>query len=333
MPVQGWQSDHPPSKRWHAQLPPLLAPLFAPSLARFPPILTHHPRAAHSSPCRYFDTNYHFEVPELSHDSGERLFTALQLGRQPTCALQVVCGFNGSALPWGRPLVAVVLTRHCHIALPNTSDLSSRTPAECLSSHPPLAPCPCSHPAEPAANWAPLLDRVRRGQAAVGRDRAVPIVVGEWSLACTMLPSIPVQPAALGCFPALRSSCHVATKPLARCRYAIAASTCTTHPTHQCPTSLPPAGANTLLGLARGTFDRAALLARLVPAYVQLLRELTALGVPEVQVSGSRVGGLGRNRAGARPLIGGCSPALVRLHAFLLRYWLVIIWTVISIPG
>lgn len=48
--------------------------------------------------------------------------------------------------------------------------------------------------------------------------------------------------------------------------------------------SPPAAGPSTLLGLARGSFDRSSLLARLAPAYAQLLRQLAELGVPEVQV-------------------------------------------------
>lgn len=45
-----------------------------------------------------------------------------------------------------------------------------------------------------------------------------------------------------------------------------------------------PAGPGTLVCLARGEFDRSALMARLAPAYAQLLQQLGALGVPEVQV-------------------------------------------------
>ncbi|EFN57923.1 hypothetical protein CHLNCDRAFT_141995 [Chlorella variabilis] len=73
---------------------------------------------------------------------------------------------------------------------------------------------------EPRPDWSLLLDRVKRGQEAVGRERAVPMVVGP----------------------------------------------------------------STLLGLARGSFDRSSLLARLAPAYAQLLRQLAELGVPEVQI-------------------------------------------------
>lgn len=72
----------------------------------------------------------------------------------------------------------------------------------------------------PSPNWEPLLDRVRRGQAAIGADHAVPILVG------------PV----------------------------------------------------TLVALSRGLFDRDAMVARLVPAYVDVLKKLKELGVPEVQV-------------------------------------------------
>lgn len=36
--------------------------------------------------------------------------------------------------------------------------------------------------------------------------------------------------------------------------------------------------------MARGAFDASQLVARLVPAYVQALQQLKALGVPEVQV-------------------------------------------------
>ncbi|PSC76117.1 5-methyltetrahydropteroyltriglutamate-homoc ysteine s-methyltransferase isoform A [Micractinium conductrix] len=75
------------------------------------------------------------------------------------------------------------------------------------------------HDTAPCADWSPLLDRVRRGQDAVGVASAVPIVVGP----CT------------------------------------------------------------LVGLARGEFDRSEMVARLAPAYAQLLRDLAALGVPEVQ--------------------------------------------------
>lgn len=32
----------------------------------------------------------------------------------------------------------------------------------------------------PSPNWSGLLDKVKRGQAVVGKDRAVPILVGEW---------------------------------------------------------------------------------------------------------------------------------------------------------
>lgn len=55
----------------------------------------------------------------------------------------------------------------------------------------PLPPTP-RRPAEPRADWSPLLDRVRRGQAAVGRERAVPIVVGKlaawggWPAVCVL---------------------------------------------------------------------------------------------------------------------------------------------------
>lgn len=52
------------------------APVCPHCFTRFPPILTT--LALLTSPCRYFDTNYHFEVPELSHDSGE--FLAALLG-------------------------------------------------------------------------------------------------------------------------------------------------------------------------------------------------------------------------------------------------------------
>lgn len=31
----------------------------------------------------------------------------------------------------------------------------------------------------PSPNWSGLLDKVKRGQAVVGKDRAVPILVGE----------------------------------------------------------------------------------------------------------------------------------------------------------
>lgn len=51
---------------------------------------------------------------------------------------------------------------------------------------------------------------------------------------------------------------------------------------------LPLAGPNTLVGLACGEFDRSTLVARLVPAYAQLLSALGALGVPEVQASRQR---------------------------------------------
>lgn len=44
------------------------------------------------------------------------------------------------------------------------------------------------------------------------------------------------------------------------------------------------AGPNTIVGLSRGTFDRSAMVARLVPAYVAALQALKELGVPEVQV-------------------------------------------------
>ena len=118
----------------------------------------------------------------------------------------------------------------------------------------------------------------------MGRDHAVPIVVGECSSAgidCT---------ASLGAAAALQSYTCCAgelffpvTWPFHAPRLTCIAQLC-------CSTNPPLAGPNTLLGLARGTFDRSALLARLVPAYVQLLGELAALGVPEVQVSSSQMG-------------------------------------------
>ncbi|KAL4447714.1 hypothetical protein ABPG75_004933 [Micractinium tetrahymenae] len=73
---------------------------------------------------------------------------------------------------------------------------------------------------EPRPDWSPLLDRLKRGQEAVGRERAVPMVVGPVTLAC----------------------------------------------------------------LARGDFDRSAMVARLAPAYAALLRQLVQRGVPEVQI-------------------------------------------------
>ncbi len=72
----------------------------------------------------------------------------------------------------------------------------------------------------PAPDWSYLLDRARRGQAAVGAARAVPMVVGPVSV----------------------------------------------------------------VALARGEFDRAAMVTRLAPAYADLLAQLAELGVPEVQV-------------------------------------------------
>lgn len=132
----------------------------------------------------------------------------------------------------------------------------------------------------------------------MGRDRAVPIVVGEcsdyqlrdgseaglppasaavWSGPSSRLPHSPV----VFQYACANSSLHTVWQP-SRSTRSTPPLAHVAHPTS--PTT--PAGPNTLLGLARGTFDRPALLARLVPAYVQLLRELVALGVPDVQVSG-----------------------------------------------
>lgn len=81
--------------------------------------------------------------------------------------------------------------------------------------------CPELHSgSRPLADWSPLLDRVKRGQAIVGAQKAVPMVVG----------------------------------PL------------------------------TLVSLAKGDFDRAEMVAALIPAYINLLEELRAVNVPEVQV-------------------------------------------------
>ncbi|KAK9829533.1 hypothetical protein WJX72_006351 [[Myrmecia] bisecta] len=72
----------------------------------------------------------------------------------------------------------------------------------------------------PKPDFSNFLDKVKRGQAAVGQASAVPMIVGP----------------------------------------------------------------NTLVGLATGKADRKAAVQRLLPAYVALLKELKALGVPEVQL-------------------------------------------------
>jgi len=45
-------------------------------------------------------------------------------------------------------------------------------------------------------------------------------------------------------------------------------------------------GPLTIVGLSRGDFDHGLIISRLLPAYVDVLRELGRLGVPEVQVGG-----------------------------------------------
>lgn len=50
------------------------------------------------------------------------------------------------------------------------------------------------------------------------------------------------------------------------------------------PCLLHRSGPLTLVSLSRGSFDRSALIARLVPAYVDAIKQLAQLGVPEVQV-------------------------------------------------
>lgn len=74
----------------------------------------------------------------------------------------------------------------------------------------------------PKPDWTPLVEKVKRGQAAVGVAAAVPILIGP----------------------------------------------------------------NTFAHLATGSFDQSAIVKKLVPHYVDALKQLAALGVPEVQVMG-----------------------------------------------
>lgn len=57
--------------------------------------------------------------------------------------------------------------------------------------------------------------------------------------------------------------------------------------------------------LARGDFDRAAMVARLAPAYAALLRQLAQRGVPEVQVWAPAQGSLGTRCAAASVVLFG----------------------------
>ena len=145
----------------------------------------------------------------------------------------------------------------------------------------------------PAPNWSGLLTKVERGQAAVGKERAVPILLGEvaclparWAAqldACVAAAGWPAP----GCRLVPGSRVH----PLPACWLATQADWPTSLESCQVADALPPhrapcAGPNTLVGLARGEFDRSQLVGRVVPAYRSLLDQLRTLGVPEVQVQG-----------------------------------------------
>ena len=235
-------------------------------------------------PPRYFDTNYHFEVPELSNDSGERCMRGCAAASGACVGACTLFRLGSVPSEHGQCRVAT----HTHLPCPLLFNRSCPAPTTSrLAPTLTLLALPwLTLPilAAPAANWAPLLDRVRRGQATVGRDHAVPIVVGECSSAdihCT---------ASLGALAALPAYTRCAGKLVFPVTWPFHAPRLTCIAQLCCSSNPLLAGPNTLLGLARGTFDRSALLARLVPAYVQLLRELAALGVPEVQVSGSQMG-------------------------------------------
>lgn len=108
---------------------------------------------------KLFDTNYHYLVPELTADSGEQL----QAGWVPWAG-----GGGAAAAGSSRPAMST-----------------------CPPTHPPshTHTHPCHRPAEPCADWSPLLDRVRRAQEVVGADRAVPMVVGAFCSACPARPA------------------------------------------------------------------------------------------------------------------------------------------------
>ena len=201
---------------------------------------------------KLFDTNYHYLVPELTADSGEQL----QAGWVPWAG-----GGGAAAAGSSRPAMSTCPPTH--------------PPSHTHTSLPP--PCRAVRRLEPPAG-----PRASRTGGGGGGPRSP---YGGWCVLlclpcapCALLPGPPATPRVL----------------LA----ALAASLPTLWPPPPAPSpSLPRspilcAGPNTLVGLARGTFDRAALVARLVPAYAQLLRELAAMGVPEVQASAAQGGAL-----------------------------------------
>lgn len=57
----------------------------------------------------------------------------------------------------------------------------------------PSAASPLTPAAEPRPDWSLLLDRVKRGQEAVGRERAVPMVVGAPPAQRPLLPRRPAS--------------------------------------------------------------------------------------------------------------------------------------------
>lgn len=97
------------------------------------------------------------------------------------------------------------------------------------------------------ADWSQLLDKVARGQSVVGKDKAVPMLVGP----CT------------------------------------------------------------LVSVSRGSFNRSAFIAKLLPAYAQALAQLKAMGVPEVQIH-EPILALG---ATAKSLRADCEAAFATLNA------------------
>ena len=157
--------------------------------------------------------------------------------------------------------------------------------------------------------------QVKRGQAAIGKETAIPIVIGMAVLAC--LPAalsiavhgqgLPFQHGTVsskGRAVRLRtgwqfkSATSLLTKrgalglgwhtrlhcasPQLLCKVCI----CQCAAYHACIADMLASGPNTLVGLAKGdnkgTYDRSALIRKLVPTYVSLLEQLKSLGVPEV---------------------------------------------------
>lgn len=230
---------------------------------------------------KLFDTNYHFLAPELTADSGARAGApgrgCLQHSAVCTIGAASLRCLSGSARHW--------VQHQQHAAREPGQQARFPLPTQDVQApRPPLTLC--------LLRPAPLLQsRVPTGRCCWTAWRGAR---RPWAanVPCPWL-SVSSMRGRGHCKLLVFASAVTTCGLLRQCRFVLACGV--TVLSGYTPRLVPPgtAGPVTLACLARGDFDRSAMVARLAPAYAALLRQLAQRGVPEVQVWALARGGAG----------------------------------------